>query len=871
MPRPRLRRCWVGLWAAFVGAALFATAANASAPADAPTPRLKPAAPGPAYGNPADVSRLKDVQKAIERRDFAGARAIATTIADPAAQSLAQWFYFNAEDPKVDFTETDQFLDAHPDWPARVKIQSHAEKRMPDTASPQSVLDFFETRDPLTGPGQGLLARAELALGAKDVAAVQARNAWVKLDFTVSEEQKFLARFAGLLRTEDHIARADRLLWAREVTAARRVFAHLPARERRKADARAALLMRASSGPALFDSLPADDRTDSGVLLAAVRYYRRAEEEPRAVALARQAPASPEELRNPARWWEERQLLMRWALTEKQYADAYAMAAGHGLDPGAEFSEAEFNAGWIALRFLNAPERAETHFKALAGAVGAPISVARAYYWLGRAAEARGDRNVASVRYGRAASNIYTFYGQLAAEKIGAPAASQTFAAPIAPMPEETARFNARPLVAVLRILADLDDDRNFLTFAYQLDDQLESAGEYVELARLADRLGATHVAVRAGKVGIGRGAFAPEVAYPVVYIPDEAVRFAPPEVILGLSRQESEFNPRAFSSAGARGLMQLIPTTAQLTAKRAGLRYNRASLLDDPAYNMIIGSAHLSQLFAKYGESRIMTYVAYNAGPNRVDQWIERYGDPRSAGVDPIDWVEQIPFAETRNYVQRVLENTQIYRARLNGAPIAGLLASDLEIGGPRKRAGLVPTANYAATLPPVSERTMKFANAAPEDAAGVHLAPAQPPAPPASAGGGGTETAGEVAKQQISLEADDLPEAAQADFIGDAPAAATPSRKPAPSKIIKAAPPAPAPVAAAETASPIANPASGAPAGLAADAAAAPEPAPITDAERCAYVAFLRKSAAEDEDADAADLNAAMLAEIQNGVAGC
>lgn len=865
MVKPRLRRRWVGVWAACAAAATLATGAAPARPV--PTPRLKPPAPGPAYGNPIDLARLKDVQKAIERRDFAGAKALASTIADPIAQGLAQWFYLNAEDPKADFAAADQFLDTHPDWPARIKIQTHAEKRIPATASPQSILAFFETRDPLTGPGQALLAQARMATGAKDLGEVQARNAWINHDFTLAEEQKFLARFAGVLKPEDNFARADRLLWAREVTAARRVIPKLPAKERRMADARASLLMRAAAAPALFEALPDDERTDSGVLLAAVRYYRRAAEEPRAVMLAKQAPAAPEDLRNPVRWWEERQLLMRWALTEKQYADAYAMAAGHGLDPGTEFSEAEFNAGWIALRFLNAPERAETHFKALAAVVGAPISVARAYYWLGRTAEARGDRDLASVRYARAATHIYTFYGQLAAEKVGAPAASQTFAAPISPTPQEVARFSSRPLAAVLRILADLDADRDFLTFAYQLDDQLESAGEYVELGRLADRLGATHVAVRAGKVGIGRGAFAAEVAYPIVYVPDEAARFAPQEVILGLSRQESEFNPRAFSSAGARGLMQLIPTTAQLTAKRAGLRYNRAALLDDPSYNMIIGSAHLSQLFNKYNGSRIMTYVAYNAGPNRVDQWMERYGDPRSPSVDPIDWIEQIPFTETRNYVQRVLENTQVYRGRLNEAPIAGRLASDLELGGPQKRAGLLPTANYVATLPPISDRTKKFASAAPADDAGVHLAPAQP-SPPAATGGGSPLT-GETANltQEINLDTDDLPEADQADFIGDAPASGAPSRKPAPAKIIKQVPPKPAPVETkAPAPSPIVNPAASAPTAVAVEAAA---PATVADADRCAYVAFLRENAKEDE--DASDLNAAMLAELQGGGSGC
>ncbi|MEX0645744.1 MAG: lytic transglycosylase domain-containing protein, partial [Parvularculaceae bacterium] len=618
--------------------------------------------------------------------------------------------------------------------------------------------------------------------------------------------------------------------------------------------------------------------------------------------LARQAPGEPEALRNPTAWWAERQLLMRWALKERLYADAYAMASGHGLNVGNEFADAEFASGWIALRFLNAPERAETHFRALANSVGAPISVARAYYWLGRAADARGLDALGRERYARAAQFIYTYYGQLAAEKVGAPLAAQTFAPPVTPTPEESARFTSRPLVAVLKMLADLEADREFLVFAYQLDDELETPGEYVELARLADRRGATHIAVRAGKVGIGRNAFAAEVAYPLVFVPDEATRFAPAEIILGLSRQESEFNPRAYSSAGARGLMQLIPSTALATARKAGLRYSRTDLLDDPVYNMIIGSAHLKQLFDKYGGSRVMTFAAYNAGASRVEEWIERYGDPRASDVDPVDWVEHIPFAETRNYVQRVLENTQVYRGRLTAAPIAGKLAADLELGGPGNRVGALANTPYQFALPPLPERTARFASAAPSAPPPPPVEVGEPAGDPAAAeaaapssGAGGAAPA----NQDVSLGTEGLSDADKADFIGDKaqpPALLKIEPKPAKARSRKAPPKAPAaPVAAAKAAAPsemspapapIISGVDPAPAGtvpLLADVPIAPEDlaAPLTDeaslappmadapspgADCGAYRDFLAATAKED--ATAADLNAGMLADFESGV---
>ena len=620
---------------------------------------------------------------------------------------------FNSNDPNVSILDVDRFLDTHADWPSQSRIQRKAEKRLSSTTPPDVILELFKTRDPVSGNGKLQLARAHFAKGNKDAAEIHLRDAWVNHTFSLKNERSILDNYANYLRPEDHIARVDHLLWRRSVTAARRVFSRLPSDERRKAEARAALLLAAKSGPALFDALPDNDRLDPGVLHAAVRYFRRSGEEPRAVQIAKLAPTSPEELRNASRWWDERQLLMRWGIREERFEDAYAMAAGHGLAPSTDFSEAEFNAGWIALRYLGAPDRAAVHFKALTASVESPISKARGFYWLGRAAEDENNKAKADDFYKRAAHHAYTYYGQLAAEKIGGDALNKLFTPIEKPTAQEIAAFNQRPLVKALRMLSDLNNiDHTFLVFSYHIDDQLESAGEYRSLAMLAEKQRAPHIAVRAGKVAVRRNAFSPDVSYPLVFVPEEASSFVPPEVILGLSRQESEFNPRAYSSAGARGMMQLIPSTAKLTARKEGLKYSRSALLDDPIYNMTIGSAHLSHLLERYNGSYIMTFAAYNAGPHRVTRWVEEFGDPRTDNVDPVDWVEKIPFSETRNYVQRVLENTQIYRARLNIEAIPGKLSRDLEQGGARKRAGNLPSVKTAGQLAPLPPRILQIAN---------------------------------------------------------------------------------------------------------------------------------------------------------------
>lgn len=651
------------------------------------SPRLKPVAPGPEYMTRLDAARLKTIHASLEKKQYSLARAELRFVEDETARSLGEWFYFMSRDPNVSVIDADRFLDAHPEWPAVNRIQDHAERELSDTTPVADILAFFESRAPRTGTGKIQLARAYLSQRRKDDATALIRDAWINHNFKVSDERRILNAYGSRLTKADHAARVDRLLWARQVTNARRTFVRLGSRDRAMAEARAALLLGAASGPRLYEKLSQDEQRDSGVLHAAVRYYRRAEQETYAIALAGNAPDRAGLLRNADRWWTERRLLLQWALKEGRFGEAYKTAAENGMSEGGDFADAEFVAGWIALRFLNEPQRARTHFEAMTGGVGTPISLSRGHYWIGRAARASGDMEDARTHFAEAAKHHYSFYGQLAAEKLGEPQTSRNFESTPAATPSEKALFNSRPAVAALRMLSDLNLDYEFMVFAYHVDDLLEKPGEFLELAKLTNGEGAPHLTVRAGKVATQSGAFAADVAYPLVFIPDEARAFVKPELVLALSRQESEFNPRAFSRAGARGVMQLIPSTAQLTARKEGLPYNRSALLDDPIYNMTLGSAHLSHLLDRYDGSLIMTFAAYNAGPHRVTQWVERYGDPRTDDIDPLDWIELIPFSETRNYVQRVLENIQVYRGRLGAEAIPGRLAADIERGGPSSR----------------------------------------------------------------------------------------------------------------------------------------------------------------------------------------
>ena len=863
--------------------ALIMAAAAGGGAAAASTPVATLSAASPLYLSSSDLALLDTVRKAVAKRDFAGARAAARQIGDPNARALGEWYYFEAEDPLIKVSDADAFLDAHPEWPSQGKIQSHVEKRMTSATPAAEVLAFFQSRDPVTGEGKLQLARAQFATGETDAAVLHIKDAWRTNNFTLGDEQRLIANYGGRLNQDDHLARVDRLLFAREVATAKRSITYLVGSDRKRANVRADLLLGAASAGDAYNALSPEDRAEAGVTLAAIRYFRRRQEEPRAIAIARNAPVDPVTLRNPARWWEEQQLLMRWALKNRLYADAYAMASHHGLEPGSsEFAEAEFNSGWIALRFLKDADRAEKHFAALAGNVSAPISISRGWYWLGRAAEAKGDEALSRERYAKAAKFIYTFYGQLAAEKIGGDALAVVFEHGAPATAEDKAKFGSRPAVAALRMLTDLKDDRAFLIFAYHVDDRLQTQGEFRELSDLAMQAGAPHVAVRAGKVATRAGAFAADIAYPTITVPKQAVQYAPAEVILGLSRQESEFNPRAFSRAGARGLMQLIPSTAQITAKKEGLPYRRDALLSDPHYNMTLGSAHLSHLISKYQGSWIMTFAAYNAGPNRVTQWVEAYGDPRGDDVDPLDWIEQIPFEETRNYVQRVLENSQIYRSRIAKAPIAGALAMDIERGAPRGRIGAIPALSAPGVIPDVQPRIAEFAQgflvpltAVAQSVPHVRLKPQ----PASAAGVEGAETAKKTetrGRRQSFRQKKQPPTPAGEHQDGKTAAERRVMRQSAPKEVMEtenAAAPATLPEAPVAEVPLVMAPVDGDAEAAAEGAYAAGGLTPSTDqpavAECAGYTDFIAETAKEEASAD--DLNAGALAELQGGGEPC
>jgi soluble lytic murein transglycosylase len=567
------------------------------------------------------------------------------------------------------------FLKANPDWPLRYTLTQQAERAIPEYLEPQAILQWFGERDPLTVEGAIKLAGALSATRQEKRAEQVAWTAWIERDFSKDNEAVFLQRFGHLLHAPQHWARLDRLLWEGERDQALRMLDRVDGNRKLLAEARLKLAREANDALAAVSAVPADLRKDPGLIFEHARYLRRQDKFNQAAALL---DPPPQEVLRPDLMWAELKRACRGLLDGGNVSAAYRLAAAHGTDSGESFAEGEFLAGWIALRSLKDAQAAMRHFTALYAGTTSVISQSRGAYWAGRAAEQMGDMAKAQDWYKTAAKGMTSFYGQLAAAHLNDGRKLQL--APTAkPTAKEKALFDKRELVRVVRILAALGEDERARLFLSKLMELSSRPADYHLIAALAMDINRKDFAVAVAKDARGRGTEMIDYLYPVIKLP--AGKDPEPALVLGVIRQESAFDGAAVSSAGARGLMQLLPGTAKGMAKREGVNFAEKKLTSDSHYNITLGRAYLDDLLSRFGGSYVLTAAAYNAGPSRVRDWMTTYGDPRQRETDVVDWIESIPFDETRNYVMRIIENTQVYRARLNDGAANLRIAQDLGI----------------------------------------------------------------------------------------------------------------------------------------------------------------------------------------------
>ncbi len=610
-----------------------------------------------------DPAGVREALSAYRAGDLAGGDEAARAARDPVVRTALEWVALHDASGKVGLERLTAFSSAHPDWPARAWFRGQVEARLFRMQDFPGVEAFFAANPPRTPHGKLALARALKADGHVQEAVALARALYRDGDITGFVEGRLRAEFGADLQKSDYKYRADRLLYKEDVGQALRVAALAGPDELALAKARAAVIDDAASDK-LFAAVPPSLRSDPVFLLAQIQRLRRADKVKEAASAMLSAPRDPTILINGDEWWTERRVLARKLLDAGDTKTAYAICAAHSAMSTTARVEAEFHAGWIALRFMNDPARAAAHFEAASRLTETPTSIARVAYWRARAVEDTIDPDAlirAKAFYQAAARYPSTYYGQLARATLG-----MTSDVVRAPAAEATGPDRAE-VVRVIEALYAAGDKDVANPLAAEAARDLGDAAQVAALATVISNQHDAHLALTIGKLMSERGFAADALAFPTFGIPSfqPLDNSASASVVYSVARQESAFNPTVVSSAGAKGLMQMIDSTAKRTATKAGLAFDGARLLTDAAFNAQLGAAHLGALLAEQGGSYILAFAAYNAGGGHVKQWIDAYGDPRDPGVDPIDWVERIPFTETRNYVQRVLANVTMYQAR--------------------------------------------------------------------------------------------------------------------------------------------------------------------------------------------------------------
>ncbi len=611
--------------------------------------------------------------EAADRGDWTGAKGLASQGHDPVAGRLIQWRYLLDKNSGASFGEISAFLSTNPDWPARDTLYARAEKAMGATMEPHAAVAWFGSRDPVTGLGKVRLGEALMATGSTTRGKALIQQGWIESSFEPNDELDIISRHGDILTPDVDAQRVDHLLWRNELTEAKRELSRVTTDTQRIAQTRLLLKSDPAAGLRAVDNLPDSLQRDPGLVFDHVRAFRRQNDLDEIPAVLTRAPLKEVAAEGPTAWWAELNLAARNALQVKNYRTAYQIAANTGLTPqtttanGTEFSEAQFLAGWVALRFLNEPRTALTHFHNLAQSVGRPISKSRAYYWIGRAYEADGDTANAARAYHTASLIPETFYGQLALAKI-----DSTPHIHLVETPAEaaTAAYEKEDLTRAIRVLGDLGQESLLRTFALQSATVYSTPGHIKALCEDLTKMGFREVSVRVAKAASYNGVYFWNYLYPTISLPAYVGPGSAPETayVHGIIRQETEFDPTSVSGAGARGIMQMMPESARKAASQAGLPYRPSDLMSDTTYNEQLGMTELGSDISDWGGSLVIASAAYNAGPNNASKWLNTYGDPRSPTTDPIDWIELIPFSETRNYVMRALDNMEVYRVRLSG-----------------------------------------------------------------------------------------------------------------------------------------------------------------------------------------------------------
>jgi len=625
--------------------------------------------------------------EAAARGDWVGARNLASQGQNPIARQILEWRYALDKNSGATFAEIDAVIKdtesktSAGTWPLRGTLQARAEAAITPDMPPAIVVAWFGAKTPNSSIGKIRLGEALVATGEKTRGGALIRAGWAEGSFDAATELAIVQKDGALLTPESDRARLDALLWRGEISAAKREISRVDSASADIGNARIVLISNGlPKGQAVVDKVQGS--SDPGLLFDWSHALRVAVRDREAHDMLLRTPAGPLVRDHAARWWAEVNVQARDALTSANPRQALALVQHAGFSSGDQYVEQQFLAGFIALRFLKDPNTALAAFQKLETGVSRPISKSRAQYWQGRSYEALGDTASALSHYRLAAMYPETFYGQIALAHVD-PAPMLHLGDTVVEAAAASELEND-PLMPEIRVLADLGQAGSLRIFIDRDVEVYSSTRHLKRMMLLLNEWGYPEIAVRLAKTASYTGAPMPAFTHPIIPLPAYPGPGAAPDpaLVLGLIRQETEFDAYAVSGAGARGLMQMMPASARIASKQAALPYRPEALLSDTTYNMQLGMTEYRGHLDRYSGSYVLAAASYNAGPNNVKKWLAAIGDPRV--TDPLDWIEQIPFGETRNYVQRVLENTEVYRARLAGKDVPLRILPDLYAPNP-------------------------------------------------------------------------------------------------------------------------------------------------------------------------------------------
>lgn len=625
------------------------------------------------YFNKKDFAIAKKAISEMEKSQWTKALSTSSRAKDKSINNFIQWNYLLTNGNQASFFDYLTFIDKNNDYPRIGRIRYLAEQKL-DTKeiSPKKIVNWFGNNEPLSGFGKMILGESNILIGNVELGKKQIKEGWKEADLSANQLKFFRSKFKKYLDEKDYINRAEYLAWNNKYWDLKRILPYLPKDYELLYNARQLLMSKSYGVDEAIKNVPDKFVNDAGLNYDRLKWRRKRGRIDGSVEILLNVKNTKDYLVRPDLWWEEREIISRSLIYDKKFELAYKISSNHGLTEGSEFAEAEWMSGWIALSFLKDPLLAKDHFLNFYNNVSYPISTARGAYWLGKTFKTLKDKEQSNKWFEEATKYLTTYYGQLAFIELN-PKGNFELEKDMEVDTKYKINFYDKELVKIIYLLDELDKDKYTKNILRHIANDNVAAGSEILAAELATNIGRFDYAIQISKIASYEKRFHNKYNYPIISTPKLINGRKIPEsaFILSIIRQESEFDMSANSHAGAKGLMQLMPYTAKLVSKQAKLPYSKSRLTTDPEYNINLGSHYIAGLILDYDGAYPFAVAAYNAGPNRVKYWKKINKDPQKNQINYVDWIELIKFRETRNYVQRVLENYNVYRYILEKKPI--------------------------------------------------------------------------------------------------------------------------------------------------------------------------------------------------------